>query len=109
MTGFYVYVTSAVTLTPPTGINPPPSVSVQAGWNLVGPSTAYVTESYADFTSGVGSLLVDRNQPGVASGEPPAADTTDQVTDGYACWLHTSQEGTLPGRISTPTEPWKPS
>ncbi len=106
MTGFYVYVTSPVTLTltPSSGINPPPSLTVQPGWNLVGPSSAYGQQSYADFVGGVGSVLVDPNATGVSSSDP-AGDPTDLVTDGYAYGLYTSQPGTLAGRIATPTSP----
>ena len=105
MTGFYLNVASAVTitLTPSPNINPPPSYEARPGWNLVGPSSAFGTQSYADFVGGNSGVLVDPNQVGVSSSDP-TSDTSDQVTDGYAYWFFTNQQATLAGRISTPPQ-----
>ena len=87
----------------PSAPNTPPTLTLQQGWNLVGPSAPLGSESYSNFLIGVPSgsvpLLIDPNGADVPVTNPKA-DTTDTVRDGYAYWLYASRGGqTLVGQI----------
>ncbi len=119
LAGLYLYIggTSDVTatLTPgpapagaaslPTAPDLPPSVDLNRGWNLVGPSAPLGSESYGAFLTGPAAqaiaLLIDPNGGDVAVPNPQG-DSSGQVSNGFGYWLYASQDGqSLVGQILT--------
>ena len=79
------------TLTPVSTPSPPPTLALDAGWNLVGPSSLSGPQDYATFLTGVSPaavpLLVDPNGTPSAVTDPTAV-TSRQVQPGYAYWVY---------------------
>jgi len=124
MMGLYVELPQTVgsqwiTLTPSTAQTPPPTIALQNGWNLVGPSSVNTSEVDTGFLSALSGLpasdiamIADPNSDDgneYTAVPNPLAPTTTQtlnVADGFAYWLYaqnlpTGSSSTLVGEIPT--------
>lgn len=125
MMGLYVELPQSagsqwITLTPSTAQTPPPTISLQNGWNLVGPSSVSTSEVDTGFLSALSGLPTsdiamiadpnsdDGNYHNTAVPNPLAPTTTQtlNVADGFAYWLYaqnlpTGSSSTLVGEIPT--------
>lgn len=100
MQGFYVEVPASsgsvqLTLTPNTSIQPgpPPSLPLQSGWNLVGPSATQGSQSSGDFLAGLPAssipIIVDPNGTPQSVVNPlQSGSGTLTVQDGFAYWVY---------------------
>ncbi|MBX5467447.1 MAG: right-handed parallel beta-helix repeat-containing protein [Firmicutes bacterium] len=101
MTGLYVDLPEgsapqSVTLTPTSAQMPPPTVSLQNGWNLVGPSSLAGSESDLTFLAALDNLpssaeiamITDPNGTGNAVANPLHTLQSMPVSDGYAYWVY---------------------
>ncbi len=109
MTGLFLDLAAGAsvtaTLTPASTPNPPPTLSLEPGWNLVGPSSPSGPQTYANFLTGVAPadvpLLVDPNGTPTATTDP-SAETGLQVAPGHAYWLYAAAPGqVLLGQAAT--------
>jgi len=120
MAGLYIDIPQSagyqtITLTPTLAQMPPPTIALQDGWNLVGPSSSSsYSESDTGFLSAASGLpssdlamISNPNDGGIAAIPNPLGGTTEviEVSDGLAYWVYAqnlpSSGATLVGEIPT--------